>query len=72
MPLAEHLHPKTYWEERCGLLEESVFRLAGILAQQGLPPQAAYAVQEHVREWDRLLSDLTNKHDPENKGAKNE
>ena len=60
--LAEHLHPKTYWEERTELLEESVFRLASILVSHGLPPQAGYAVNEHVDQWNRLLTDLTNKH----------
>ena len=62
MPLAEHLHPKTYWEERTELLEESVFRLIGILATQALPPQAAYAMQEHVSEWNRLLGVLSEKY----------
>ncbi len=71
MPLPEHLHPKTYWEERTELLEESVFRLISVLAQTSLPPQAVYAVQEHVNEWNRLLTDLTNSH-PAPKGESNE
>ncbi len=57
MPLAEHLRPKTYWEERCQLLEESVDRLVPILAQTQ-PPQIQRELADHMAEWIRLIGAL--------------
>lgn len=64
MSLPEHLHPKTYWEERCELLEESVFRLASILANSAMPPQAASQVRLHVDDWNRLIAEIGSRFPP--------
>jgi hypothetical protein len=59
--LAEHLHPKTYWEKRCELAEESLMRLMGILAR-ALPYQSAGELSDHLAEWNRLLTKLGDDH----------
>ena len=62
MSLPTHLHPTTYWEKRCELLEESVFRMANILQNYTMPPAGQYAMREHFDEWNRLLAELGEKH----------
>lgn len=57
MALPEHLHPKTYWEKRAELMEESVWRLANILAG-ALPPQYGHMVGDHMRQWGDLINKL--------------
>jgi hypothetical protein len=63
MALAEHLHPKTYWEERCELVEESVLRLMNILTAH-LPYAAHSDLQAHATDWNRLIGELANKFPP--------
>lgn len=55
MPLPDHLHPATYWEKRCELLEESVFQILRILSRTAVPPAAAGEISDHVRQWNDLL-----------------
>jgi len=64
MALAEHLHPKTYWEERCELLEDSVFRMMSIIATHGLTESGSYALREHVADWNRLIGQIGDRHPP--------
>lgn len=64
MPLAEHLHPKTYWEKRTELLEESMTRLFQILAASALPQQTVYQLQDHFSQWSRILGDLEREFPP--------
>lgn len=63
MSLAEHLHPKTYWEERCELLEDSMFQLMRLLAATQ-SPQTAQVLAAHAQEWAREISSLAAKHPP--------
>lgn len=65
MSLPEHLHPKTYWEERTALLEQSIVRLCRILDSYTMPPAGAEAVNDHFRDWNRLLAELERKYPPE-------
>lgn len=58
MSLPEHLVPKTYWERRVELLEESVTRIAQLLNHFALPFQAQQAMREHFEEWNRLQREL--------------
>lgn len=60
--LPEHLHPKTYWEERCELLEESVERLVRILSAYSMPPAGEQALWAHMADWGRLQKELADKH----------
>ncbi len=60
--LAQHLHPQTYWEQRCQLLEESVVRMMNILAQTALPPHAVEALRYHCEQWNELIAELAKKH----------
>ena len=67
--LADHLYPKTYWEERCALCEESLMRLMDILAAH-LPYSAHSALQAHVEDWNRLLGELAQKYPAPDAGVK--
>jgi hypothetical protein len=58
MSLPEHLHPKTYWERRCELLEASIERLVYILGNYSMPPAGNQALADHMRVWSRLLGEL--------------
>ena len=68
MSLAPHLHPKTYWEERCELLEESFERLAHILIACG-SQQQKNMLDSHMLEWNRLLAEITAKHPAPEQGS---
>lgn len=61
MPLPEHLHPTTYWEKRCELLEEAVTQLMQRLVPL-LPPAAHGSLQELASQWSQLLVELGDKH----------
>jgi hypothetical protein len=63
MSLAPHLHPKTYWEERCALLEESMTRVLNILDMCGSQQQRSM-LDQHVRDWNLLIGDLAAKYQP--------
>lgn len=60
MGLPEHLHPKTYWERRAELTEESLRRLITIMANLEFSPAMCQAAAEHSREWNRLIGELGN------------
>lgn len=64
MPLAKHLEPRTYWEERSALAEEAMNRMVSIVANYCLPPAAHDDLRAWGREWDRLLTELAQKHPP--------
>lgn len=61
MPLPDHLEPKTYWEKRAELMEESVWRLTRIL-MQSMPAHTEVAVHDHLKQWAGLIEDLTAQH----------
>lgn len=61
MALPQYLQPQTYWEKRAALMEESVWRMANILAN-GLPPQYGEAISDHLRQWGELLKELREEH----------
>lgn len=61
MPLPEHLHPRTYWEERCSILEQAVVELSRILAYY-LPERANVQLAAHAEEWNRLHAVLTDRY----------
>ncbi|KFB68902.1 hypothetical protein [Candidatus Accumulibacter vicinus] len=61
MPLPQHLRPKTYWEKRADLMEESTWRLA-IIMVEALPPQYGALVSDHLREWNDMLDKLREEH----------
>ena len=60
MSLPEHLAPKTYWEKRTELMEESVERIVRLLVLDTVPKSTASALDDHMREWSRLIGDLAN------------
>lgn len=60
--LPEHLHPKTYWEKRCEVLEESVNLLVQIIANYSMPPAGHQALEAHMRDWGRIQSELIARH----------
>lgn len=64
MPLPDHLHPTTYWEKRCELLEDSVFQILRILSRAAVPPAAAGEIADHVRQWNDLLVRLGEEYPP--------
>ena len=61
MALPEHLQPKTYWEKRAELMEESVWRLTRIL-MASLPAHTEGAVHDHLKQWGNLIEQLTAEH----------
>lgn len=63
MSLPDHLHPKTYWEQRCELCESAVFELLKILHNTGTPQQQ-YAINDFAGQWDRNLTELTSQFPP--------
>ena len=60
MSLPEHLAPKTYWEKRTELMEESVERIILLLIRDMLPQSAVMTLNDHMRDWARLIGELTN------------
>lgn len=64
MPLPQHLQPRTYWENRAELMEESVWRLANILIPY-LPPQGGNEVVNHMIQWRELIKKLELNHPPQ-------
>lgn len=63
MSLPEHLHPKTYWEHRCGLTEELIGQLMRRLVRH-LPTAAHDDLQSLVDDWAKLLGEITAKFPP--------
>lgn len=53
--LPESLLPRTYWEARCALLEESVLQLMHLLR----PLVGVQALNAHMDEWNRLMGVIT-------------
>lgn len=62
MPLPEHLGPQTYWEKRAELMEDSVERIVQILVATAVPSHTARALDEHMREWARLIGTLASEY----------
>lgn len=60
MPLPPELEPKTYWERRASLAEESLFRF--MFMMKAYFPSLSHDIDGHVAEWTRLLGELQKEH----------
>ncbi len=66
--LPDHLMPKTYWEERACLLEESLRRIMVILGSNMLNQRTISELSHHFNEWETNLDELRGRFPlPENK-----
>lgn len=64
MAITDHLQSKTFWEKRCSLMEESLFRIVAILNATILPPHVAAELTAHMNDWDRLMGELCEEYSP--------
>lgn len=53
--------PKTYWEKRCELAEEALYRALMIISR-GMPSNIAADLSEHASTWNKLLAELKVEH----------
>lgn len=59
--LAEHLHPKTYWEHRCELLEDAMHTFVRIVAEHGSIAVRIDLVR-FIEDWGNNLRKITEAH----------
>lgn len=59
--LAEHLHPKTYWEKRTALAEEALVQFLRVVGGH-LSPACMYSMNGVMDEWNRLIRTLNDEY----------
>lgn len=61
MSLPEHLHPKTYWEERIALAEQAMVQFLRVIGYHS-SPACMNSLNDVMDEWNKLMGDLNDKY----------